>query len=149
MGPTWVLSAPDGPHFGPMNLAIRDSYVLASCPTPSPINVLERNRWAIPATSYKWYHIRFHQSICCFLYSLLKLHHKEDIKAAQNWSFQHPLYKKKICVWLSKILHLQNLIYNFKEFSKKNYLPNWSSFFLQTISSRICQSLCLFGKHFF
>ena len=25
MGPTWVLSAPDGPHDGPMNLAIRDS----------------------------------------------------------------------------------------------------------------------------
>ena len=25
MGPTWVLSAPDGPHVGPMNLAIRDS----------------------------------------------------------------------------------------------------------------------------
>ena len=23
MGPTWVLSAPDGPHAGPMNLAIR------------------------------------------------------------------------------------------------------------------------------
>ena len=27
MGPTWVLSAPDGPHVGPMNLAIRDWYV--------------------------------------------------------------------------------------------------------------------------
>ena len=26
MGPTWVLSAPDGPHVGTMNLAIRDSY---------------------------------------------------------------------------------------------------------------------------
>ena len=25
MGPTWALSAPDGPHVGPMNLAIRDS----------------------------------------------------------------------------------------------------------------------------
>ena len=25
MGPTWVLSVPDGPHVGPMNLAIRDS----------------------------------------------------------------------------------------------------------------------------
>ena len=25
MGPTWVLAAPDGPHVGPMNLAIRDS----------------------------------------------------------------------------------------------------------------------------
>ena len=24
MGPNWVLSAPDGPHIGPMNLAIRD-----------------------------------------------------------------------------------------------------------------------------
>ena len=23
MGPTWILSAPDGPHMGPMNLAIR------------------------------------------------------------------------------------------------------------------------------
>ena len=27
MGPTWVLSAPDGPHVGPMNLAIRVSKV--------------------------------------------------------------------------------------------------------------------------
>ena len=26
MGPTWVLSAPDGPHFGPMNLAIRGTF---------------------------------------------------------------------------------------------------------------------------
>ena len=24
MGPTWVLLAPDGPHVGPMNLAIRE-----------------------------------------------------------------------------------------------------------------------------
>ena len=27
MGPTWVLSAPDGPHVGPMNLAIREFFV--------------------------------------------------------------------------------------------------------------------------
>ena len=27
MGPTWVLSAPDGPHLGPMNLAIRVVFV--------------------------------------------------------------------------------------------------------------------------
>ena len=26
MGPTWVPSDPDGPHVGPMNLAIRDVY---------------------------------------------------------------------------------------------------------------------------
>ena len=24
IGPTWVLSAPDGPHVGPMNLAIEE-----------------------------------------------------------------------------------------------------------------------------
>ena len=30
MGPTWVLSAPDGPHDGLMNLAIRDHSVLVS-----------------------------------------------------------------------------------------------------------------------
>ena len=28
MGPTWVLSAPDGPHIGPMNLAIRELTIL-------------------------------------------------------------------------------------------------------------------------
>ena len=27
MGPTWVLSAPAGPHVGPMNIAIRDGYI--------------------------------------------------------------------------------------------------------------------------
>ena len=29
MGPTWVLSAPDGPRVGPMNLAIRDIHKLS------------------------------------------------------------------------------------------------------------------------
>ena len=27
MGPTWVLSAPDGPHVGPMNIAIMDVFL--------------------------------------------------------------------------------------------------------------------------
>ena len=30
MGPTWVLSAPDGPHVGPMNLAIKRPFAAAS-----------------------------------------------------------------------------------------------------------------------
>ena len=30
MGPTWDLSAPDGPHVGPMNLASRDDAHVAS-----------------------------------------------------------------------------------------------------------------------
>ena len=36
MGPTWVLSAPDGPHVGPMNLAIRDSCV-SPCTASIPV----------------------------------------------------------------------------------------------------------------
>ena len=31
MWPTWVLSAPGGPHVGPMNLAIRGTHVLYLC----------------------------------------------------------------------------------------------------------------------
>ena len=31
MGPTWVLSAPDGPHVGPMNLAIRECFTISLC----------------------------------------------------------------------------------------------------------------------
>ena len=27
MGPTWVMSAPDGPHVGPMNIAIRECWL--------------------------------------------------------------------------------------------------------------------------
>ena len=34
MGPTWVLSAPDGPHVGPLNLVIRDVIGLPSWWTP-------------------------------------------------------------------------------------------------------------------
>ena len=30
IGPTWDLSAPDGPHVGPMNLAIREGFVDSS-----------------------------------------------------------------------------------------------------------------------
>ena len=44
MGPTWVLSAPDGPHVGPMNFAIREvigshsaDYLLIMCPWISSV----------------------------------------------------------------------------------------------------------------
>ena len=46
MGPTWVLSAPDGPHVGPMNLAITfiGSIKTTSMETVST-GVLEKTRW--------------------------------------------------------------------------------------------------------
>ena len=37
MGPTWVLSAPDGPHVGPMNLAIRAVFQLCLSKVPAII----------------------------------------------------------------------------------------------------------------
>ena len=36
MGPTWVLSAPDGPHVGPMNLAVRVDMMLTLSPRVAP-----------------------------------------------------------------------------------------------------------------
>ena len=39
MGPTWVLSAPDGPHVGPMNFAIRVYIVIVNlCHSHQPHN---------------------------------------------------------------------------------------------------------------
>ena len=31
MGPNWVLSSPNGPHVGPMSLALRDTCILTNC----------------------------------------------------------------------------------------------------------------------
>ena len=39
MGPTWVLSAPDGPHVGPMNLAIKDGL--------AALDVSQNNEWTL------------------------------------------------------------------------------------------------------
>ena len=61
MGPTWVLSAPDGPHVGPMNLAIRvidpsmtSQKILHNPPALSrytrklsPLSVLKKNNRAV------------------------------------------------------------------------------------------------------
>ena len=54
MGPTWVLSAPDGPHVGPMNVAMRglsasanpvwvvDEYVIAFEINPANLSAGDR-----------------------------------------------------------------------------------------------------------
>ena len=44
MGPTWVLSAPDGPHVGPMNLDIR----LPMCGWSDPICLGSIHAWLTP-----------------------------------------------------------------------------------------------------
>ena len=45
MRPTWVLSAPDGPHVGPMNLATRD-HILATRGSLTPRKMtFQRHMW--------------------------------------------------------------------------------------------------------
>ena len=51
MGPTWVLSAPDGPHVGPMNLAIREAIadytsILPHYLTDTEYCMLTRQPWS-------------------------------------------------------------------------------------------------------
>ena len=52
MGPTWVLSAPCGPHVGPMNLAIRDDVDMC-CFVTVMSSVLAGS----------WYMYRYHSEI--------------------------------------------------------------------------------------
>ena len=40
MGPTWVLSTPDGPHVGPLNLAIWGALNIPNNPIPTPSTLL-------------------------------------------------------------------------------------------------------------
>ena len=57
MEPTWVLSAPGGPHVGPMNLAIRDG-LAPSDNNPLPQLVLANN-----PTSFWWHYATFPHGI--------------------------------------------------------------------------------------
>ena len=41
MGPTWVLSTPDGPHVGPMIFAIRGCYVLLTAIICHPLSTCQ------------------------------------------------------------------------------------------------------------
>ena len=47
MGPTWVLLAPDGPHVGPMNLAIRGALLCACYMLTSSIPMYRCNTYGI------------------------------------------------------------------------------------------------------
>ena len=61
MGPTWVLSAPDGPHVCPMNLAIRDvtdgaATVAVAVNTSQP----EQNCWHLAEDIFTWTFLNKH-----------------------------------------------------------------------------------------
>ena len=59
MRPTWVLLAPDGPHVGPMNLAIRDMLLCYSTMDHSHIVVLNWVR-----ASLEYFLVKCYSTIC-------------------------------------------------------------------------------------
>ena len=68
MGPTWVLSAPDGPHLGPMTLAIR-------------VPNIKVERWRDPIIFISEIHI------------LVKWHlYIETTPLSAHWKYLHWLY---------------------------------------------------------
>ena len=56
MGPTWVLLAPDGPHVGPMNLAIRASKVVPDGISNYMCNIF--SRWLKPSSAIERKHAK-------------------------------------------------------------------------------------------
>ena len=106
MGPTWVLSAPDGPHVGPMNLVIRVNKILH--PSNNTSNALAGLLWifsqtakTFKATSIRhrsdmkmWDHyndvimsVMRIKSPASWLFTQLFIHAqmKENIKAPRHW----------------------------------------------------------------
>ena len=79
MGPTWVLSDPDGPHVGPMNLAIRED-MLALCYTAVLTCVRVLLQWnstsVYTSCTYSTYHLELALAtfICHFISACLICH---------------------------------------------------------------------------
>ena len=65
MGPSWVLSAPDGPHVGPMNLTIRKSSTLPIRQRAS--GALPCSQRSVNPSSINW--IIVHLFVMCLLWS--------------------------------------------------------------------------------
>ena len=71
MGPTWVLSAPDGPHVGPMNLAVRGPFQRPPLPRYPPAH------WKCRIFPLKsWY--------CYCEYVLYSISHEEDYSTSRQ-----------------------------------------------------------------
>ena len=56
MGPTWVLSAPDGHHVGHINLAIRDIFCISSHERNYSIIICRMGRHMLKSNTLRWRH---------------------------------------------------------------------------------------------
>ena len=76
MGPTWVLSAPDGPHVGPMNLAIRDSIADPShCICQQRMyNLVKTHLYSLRSVDFQTCHVNINSISIDFM----SLHHNHE-----------------------------------------------------------------------
>ena len=74
MGLTWVLSAPDGPHVGPMNLAIRNPVSFSEMQVLFPIQKIQKGFSYIKLQCFKfWMHPRLHLLLICLFSHCLSM----------------------------------------------------------------------------
>ena len=74
MGSTWVLSAPDGPHVGPMNLAIRDDSSIALNPVLTSLLNSKLSATRPPTLSGSQKQSNLNTSVSCPVHSQGKSH---------------------------------------------------------------------------
>ena len=89
MGPTWVLLAPDGPHVGPMNLAIREVIV------PSTGKIL----WIKFTSKKTWW--RHQMETFSALLAFVRGIHRSPVNSPHKGQWRGALMFSLICAWMN------------------------------------------------
>ena len=105
MGPTWVLSAPDGPHIGPMNLAIRVDVSTAATPPYSPQSLSRTSTHPTMFTQRprSWSWMTDTHPLC-----FVSVHSKNKVVkwttlGLSNWCQKRtPQSRPKLVIWVSR-----------------------------------------------
>ena len=114
MGPTWVLSAPDGPHVGSVNFAVRECFVCAvdsALSTTAQLHhyvnhsaqskqvVISLVQWLYP-DSQCWGHQRLAIRDCDSIVSAMRSDGEQLLLSLYEWWSMHA----GICDMISKLL---------------------------------------------
>ena len=132
MGPTWVLSAPDGHHVGPMNLAIRViSQIVISVLYAGCWLVIAWCRFNTKPLSKSIYMTGNHISV------ILK-----QRKLGNRWSYPHRGFNKRCVTIMTRTTHPQKLITEAAaliHFSLMNSTRNYEACWLEQFNKRLGQ----------
>ena len=141
MGPTWALSAPDGPHVGPMNLASRDGEI--TIPDTIKDIVTTWNDYKVHvsikniATGDKWYGMKV--VLCCVVLQIEAILWPQSTCSSIN--FKIPLH-----LWYTVTLIYNGIAHN----TKLPYSSKMLYFiFLKTYSYYLTKNRTYIKKDFF